>query len=84
MREVLDSSDEPEELLLGLRRIAEAQGMAKVAEAAGLSRDYRYATLALQFVSLAIGTIFSDCNTGCGVIGELRSDQLFIGRTGRL
>jgi probable addiction module antidote protein len=37
LREVLEQSDTPEELLLGLRRIAEAQGMSRVAEAAGLS-----------------------------------------------
>jgi DNA-binding phage protein len=31
LREVLERSDRPEELLLGLRRIAEAQGMSRVA-----------------------------------------------------
>jgi DNA-binding phage protein len=31
MREVLERSDTPKELLLGLRRIAEAQGMSRVA-----------------------------------------------------
>ena len=45
MREVLERSDTPEELLLGLRRIAEAQGMSKVAEAAGLSRESLYRSL---------------------------------------
>ena len=45
MREVLEHSDAPEELLLGLRRIAEAQGMSKVAEAAGLSRESLYRSL---------------------------------------
>jgi len=45
MREVLERSDEPEELLIGLRRIAEAQGMSKVAEAAGLSRESLYRSL---------------------------------------
>jgi probable addiction module antidote protein len=45
MREVLESSDTPEEFLLGLRRIAEAQGMSKVAEAAGLSRESLYRSL---------------------------------------
>jgi probable addiction module antidote protein len=44
-REVLEHSDTPEELLLGLRRIAEAQGMSRVAEAAGLSRESLYRSL---------------------------------------
>jgi DNA-binding phage protein len=37
LREVLEHSDTPEELLLGLRRIAESRGMSRVAEASGLS-----------------------------------------------
>lgn len=45
LREVLERSGEPEELLLGLRRIAEAQGMSRVAEAAGLSRESLYRSL---------------------------------------
>jgi probable addiction module antidote protein len=45
MREVLERSDSPEELLLGLRRIAEAQGMSRVAAAAGLSRESLYRSL---------------------------------------
>ena len=45
LREVLEQSDTPEELLLGLRRIAEAQGMARVAEAARLSRESLYRSL---------------------------------------
>lgn len=45
LREVLERSDTPEELLLGLRRIAEAQGMSRVAEAAGLSRESLYRSL---------------------------------------
>lgn len=45
LREILERSDTPEELLLGLRRIAEAQGMSRVAEAAGLSRESLYRTL---------------------------------------
>jgi probable addiction module antidote protein len=45
MRAVLERSDTPEELLLGLRRIAEAQGMSQVAEAAGLSRESLYRSL---------------------------------------
>lgn len=45
LREVLEHSDSPEELLIGLRRIAEAKGMSRVAEAAGLSRESLYRTL---------------------------------------
>ena len=45
LREVLEHSDSPEELLLALRRIAEAQGMSRVAEAAGLSRESLYRSL---------------------------------------
>jgi probable addiction module antidote protein len=45
LREVLERSDSPEELLLGLRRIAEVQGMSRVAEAAGLSRESLYRSL---------------------------------------
>jgi probable addiction module antidote protein len=45
LREVLEQSDTPEELLLGLRRIAEGQGMSRVAEAAGLSRESLYRSL---------------------------------------
>ena len=45
LREVLERSDTPEELLLGLRRIAEVQGMSRVAEAAGLSRESLYRSL---------------------------------------
>ena len=45
LREVVEHSDTPEELLLGLRRIAEAQGMSRVAEAAGLSRESLYRSL---------------------------------------
>jgi probable addiction module antidote protein len=45
LREVLEQSDTPAELLLGLRRIAEVQGMSRVAEAAGLSRESLYRSL---------------------------------------
>ena len=45
LRAVLERFDTPEELLLGLRRIAEAQGMSRVAEAAGLSRESLYRSL---------------------------------------
>ena len=42
---MVDHSATPEELLLGLRRIAEAKGMSRVAEAAGLSRESLYRSL---------------------------------------
>jgi probable addiction module antidote protein len=45
LREVLERSETAEELLLGLRRIAEVQGMSRVAEAAGLSRESLYRSL---------------------------------------
>ena len=45
LREVVEHSDTPAELLLGLRRIAEAQGMSRVAQAAGLSRESLYRSL---------------------------------------
>ena len=45
LREVLERSGRPEELLIGLRRIAEVQGMSRVAEAAGLSRESLYRSL---------------------------------------
>ena len=45
LRAVIDPSATPEELLLGLRRIAEAKGMSRVAEAAGLSRESLYRSL---------------------------------------
>jgi probable addiction module antidote protein len=45
LRQVLEQSETPEELLLGLRRVAEAQGMSRVAAAAGLSRESLYRSL---------------------------------------
>lgn len=45
LREVVECSDTPEDLLIGLRRIAEVQGMTRVAEAAGLSRESLYRSL---------------------------------------
>jgi len=45
LRQVLEQSETPEELLLGLRRIAEAHGMSRVAAAAGLSRESLYRSL---------------------------------------
>lgn len=45
LRESVEHAESPEELLLGLRRIVEAQGMSRVAEAAGLSRESLYRSL---------------------------------------
>ena len=45
LRLVLEESESPQELLIGLRRVAEAQGMARVAAAAGLSRESLYRSL---------------------------------------
>ena len=45
LRLVLEESESPQELLIGLRRLAEAQGMARVAAAAGLSRESLYRSL---------------------------------------
>ena len=45
LQKVLEESETPEELLLGLRRIAEAHGMSRVAAAAGLSRESLYRSL---------------------------------------
>ena len=45
LRQVLEHSQTSEELLLGLRRVAEAHGMARVAAAAGLSRESLYRSL---------------------------------------
>ena len=48
LRAVLERSDGPEELLIGLRRIAEVLGMSRVAAAAGLSRESLYRTLSAK------------------------------------
>ena len=45
LRQVLEQSETPEELLLGLRRVAEVLGMSRVAEVAGLSRESLYRSL---------------------------------------
>ena len=45
LQKVLEESEAPEELLLGLRHFAEAHGMARVAAAAGLSRESLYRSL---------------------------------------
>ena len=39
LRQTLEESETAGELLIGLRRIAEVQGMSRVAEATGLSRE---------------------------------------------
>ena len=51
LRDGWENSDTPEQLVLGLRRIAEAQGMTKVAETAGLRRENLY-----RFLSAAGNT----------------------------
>ena len=45
LRQVLEQSETPEELLLGLRRVAQVLGMSRVAEVAGLSRESLYRSL---------------------------------------
>jgi probable addiction module antidote protein len=45
LRQVLEQSETSEELLLGLRRVAEVLGMSRVAAAAGLSRESLYRSL---------------------------------------
>jgi len=45
LRQVLEQFETPEELLLGLRRVAEVLGMSRVAEVAGLSRESLYRSL---------------------------------------
>ena len=45
LRQTLEESETAGELLIGLRRIAEVQGMSRVAEATGLSRESLYRSL---------------------------------------
>jgi probable addiction module antidote protein len=45
---VLEQSETAEELLLGLRRVAEAHGMSRVAAAAELSRESLYRSLSAE------------------------------------
>src|SRR5271163_2713666 len=45
LRAAIEDSDEPKVLLLALRQIAEARGVAKVAKAAGIERESLYRAL---------------------------------------
>jgi probable addiction module antidote protein len=45
LRQTLEESETAGELLIGLRRIADVQGMSRVAEATGLSRESLYRSL---------------------------------------
>ena len=45
LRAAVEDSDEPRVLLLALRQIAEARGVAKVAKAAGIERESLYRAL---------------------------------------
>jgi len=45
LRAAIEDSDEPKVLLLALRQIAEARGVAKVAKAAGVERESLYRAL---------------------------------------
>jgi probable addiction module antidote protein len=45
LRAALEDEDEPRVLLVALRRIAEARGIAKIAEAAGVERESLYRAL---------------------------------------
>ena len=45
LRQVLEQSETPEELLLGLRRVAEVLGMSRISQVAGLSRESLYRSL---------------------------------------
>jgi probable addiction module antidote protein len=45
LRAAIEDSDEPKVLLLALRQIAEAHGVAKVAKAAGVERESLYRAL---------------------------------------
>jgi probable addiction module antidote protein len=45
LKSVLEDEDEPRVLLIALRHLAQAQGIAKVAKAAGIERESLYRTL---------------------------------------
>jgi probable addiction module antidote protein len=45
LRAALEESDEPRVLLLALRHVAQARGIAKIAKAAGVERESLYRTL---------------------------------------
>jgi len=45
LRAALEDDDEPQVLLIALRQLAQAQGMARVAKAAGVERESLYRAL---------------------------------------
>ena len=45
LRAALEDEDEPQVLLLALRHLAQAQGIAKIAKAAGIERESLYRAL---------------------------------------
>ena len=45
LKAALEDEDEPRVLLIALRRVAQAQGIAKVAKAAGIERESLYRAL---------------------------------------
>lgn len=48
LRAAIEDSDEPKVLLLALRQVAEARGVAKVAKAAGVERESLYRALSAK------------------------------------
>jgi probable addiction module antidote protein len=48
LRAALEDSDDPTVLLIALRHLAQAQGIAKVAKAAGIERESLYRALSLR------------------------------------
>ncbi|MGA2719571.1 MAG: addiction module antidote protein [Candidatus Acidiferrales bacterium] len=48
LRAALDDTDEPRVLLLALRHVAQARGIAKVAKAAGIERESLYRALSAK------------------------------------
>jgi len=48
LRAALEEEDEPRVLLIALRHLAQAQGIAKVAKAAGIERESLYRALSAQ------------------------------------
>ena len=48
LKAALEDDDEPGTLLIALRHLAEAQGIAKVAKAAGIERESLYRALSQQ------------------------------------
>jgi probable addiction module antidote protein len=48
LKAAMEDDDEPRALLLALRHLAQAQGIAKVAKAAGIERESLYRALSLR------------------------------------